>query len=77
MFLWKKKDKRSEFCIECSNKSRTGSNRKFEVTKEELEKLIAEKPMTHIGKMFGVSDNAIRKRMKTLQGLGNGEPKRL
>jgi very-short-patch-repair endonuclease len=39
---------------------------KFEVSKEELEKLILEKPMTDIGKMFGVSDHAIRKRCKRL-----------
>jgi hypothetical protein len=30
-------------------------------TKEELIKLIREKPMTHIGKIFNVSDNAVRK----------------
>lgn len=31
------------------------------VTKEELELLVKEKPFTHIGKQFGVTDNAIRK----------------
>jgi hypothetical protein len=30
-------------------------------TKEELEKLILETPLTKIGKQFGVSDNSIRK----------------
>lgn len=30
-------------------------------SKEELEKLLWEKPMTHIGKQFGVSSNAIKK----------------
>lgn len=38
--------------------------KKLHISKEELEKLIKEKPMTVIGKMFGVSDNAIRKRCK-------------
>jgi hypothetical protein len=37
---------------------------KFEISKEELEKLIKEKPFTQIGKMFGVTDNAIRKKCK-------------
>ncbi len=38
--------------------------RKFETTKEELEKLLKTHSMVQIGKMFGVSDNAIRKRCK-------------
>ena len=49
-------------CTICSHKNK----RKFEVSKEELESLIKEKPMTEIGKMFGVSDNAIKKRCKKL-----------
>lgn len=39
--------------------------KKFDVSREELEKLIKENPMTKIGQMFGVSDNAIRKRAKS------------
>lgn len=41
---------------------------KFNVSKEKLEKLIWEEklPYTKIGEMFGVSDNAIRKRAKKL-----------
>jgi hypothetical protein len=35
---------------------------KFEVTKEKLEELVKNNPMTSIGKMFGVSNNAIKKR---------------
>ncbi len=50
--------KDSDICTVCSQKER----RKFEVSKEELEKLIQENPFTTIGKMFNVSDNAIRKR---------------
>lgn len=33
-------------------------------TKEKLEELITKYPMTKIGKMYGVSDNAIRKWLK-------------
>ena len=42
--------------------------KKFEITKEDLEMLIWEEklPYTKIGEMFGVSDNAIRKRAKKL-----------
>jgi 5-methylcytosine-specific restriction endonuclease McrA len=39
---------------------------KFEVTKEELEKLVQEMPLTQIGKKFGVTDNAIRRRCKKM-----------
>lgn len=42
------------------------AKRKFEVSKEELEKLLEEHSFTKIGKMFGVSDNAIRRRCVTL-----------
>jgi hypothetical protein len=44
----------------------TERKRKFEVSKEELETLVKEKPMTLIGKIFGVSDNAVKKRCKKL-----------
>lgn len=37
---------------------------KFQITKEELEKLVWEKPTSEIAKEFGVSDNAIGKRCK-------------
>lgn len=50
-------------CIQCDLKNR---KRKFEVSKEELETLIKENPMTTIGKMFGVSDNAVKKRCEKL-----------
>ena len=54
----KEKDRTSKLCIDCHHKKlrKTGWP-----AKEELIKLIQKKPMTHIGKMFGVSDNAVRK----------------
>ena len=59
-------NKRNEnFCSKsCSVKF--SHHRKFEISKEELEKLIKEMPMTKIGKIFGVSDNAVKKRAKLL-----------
>ena len=55
----------SKACRKCSHEHQLLNGRsrvKFEVSKEELELLIKNTPMTTIGKMFGVSDNAIRKR---------------
>lgn len=51
-------------CIRCSNALGGIKNRKFNVSKEQLEQLIKELPMTEIGKMFGVSDTAIKKRCR-------------
>jgi Zn-dependent peptidase ImmA (M78 family) len=48
------------------NPKNKGNKPRFEVSKEDLEKLLKEKPCTEIGKMFGVSDNAIKKRAKKL-----------
>jgi Zn finger protein HypA/HybF involved in hydrogenase expression len=59
-----KKD--SKRCNKCSSILNNRNQRKFEVSKEELIELINQYPMTKIGKMFNVSDNAIRKRCKTL-----------
>lgn len=55
------KHKLSKKCKKCSKQPK-----KFEISKEELERLIkVEKvPFTKIGKMFGVSDNAVRKRAR-------------
>lgn len=39
--------------------------KRFDVSRDELEKLIKTTPMTIIGKKFGVSDNAIRKRARS------------
>lgn len=50
--------KTSQFCINC----RGLNNRKVKrPSKEELEKLIWEKPIIHLAKDYDVSDNAIRK----------------
>lgn len=57
--------KESTFCRKCSHENQLINGRirrKFEIPKDELEKLISEKPMTEIGKMFGVSDTAVKKR---------------
>jgi len=60
------KDKRSIRCKKCASDVTNNKLRKFEITKESLEKLIKELPMTKIGKLFNVSDNSIRKRCKKL-----------
>jgi len=59
------KDNLSGICKKCSF-SGLEKIKKFEVTKEELESLVAEHSLLKIGEMFGVSDNAIRKRCKKL-----------
>lgn len=45
--------------------------RKFEISKEELEKLLKTNSKVKIGKMYGVSDNAIKKRAISYGLLGN------
>lgn len=46
----------------CSLKCRNENSRKCQrPTKEELQKMISEMPMLHIGKKYGVTDNAVRK----------------
>lgn len=52
----------SSQCHKCASVDSGIISRRFEVTKEELQSLIETKPFTHIGKMFGVSDNAVKKR---------------
>lgn len=58
--------KNSSRCNKCSSILNSENQKKFEVSKEELIQLINQYPMTTVGKMFNVSDNAIRKRCKTL-----------
>lgn len=58
--------KQSSRCIKCSNKLNGAKIKKFEISDDDLTKLVCDDklPFTTLGKMFGVSDNAIRKRCK-------------
>lgn len=56
----------SKRCKRCASKIVGKNQRRFEVTKEELQRLVEIMPMTRIGEKFGVSDNAVRKRCKLL-----------
>lgn len=56
--------KHSIRCFSCSSKFNGINQRKFEVSKDELKNLIENYPMTKVGKILGVSDNAVRKRCK-------------
>jgi Zn finger protein HypA/HybF involved in hydrogenase expression len=54
-------------CRECWIKTEpTQYQTRFEISKEELEKLVWEVPMIKIGEMFKVSGNAVKKRCKKL-----------
>lgn len=57
-----KKSIRCGPCSKINNKVSFSHPLKFEVTKEELQELVNKYPMTYIGKMFDVSDNAVKKR---------------
>lgn len=50
----------AKLCRDCAREAM----RKFHISKEELEKMTKELPITKIGKIFGVSDTAIKKRCK-------------
>lgn len=52
--------------IKAKRASSDGKRRKFEVSKEDLQKLIDTTTARKIGEMFGVSDKAIAKRCKVL-----------
>lgn len=58
-----KKYKSSRVCCKCVGMSRRKI--KTRPTKDELDKDILEMPMTAVGKKYGVSDNAIRKWIKS------------
>jgi predicted nucleic acid-binding Zn ribbon protein len=58
-----KKEKGLKFC---SNKCSHVSQKRFDVTKEELTALVNEKSYSEIGRIFGVTCNAIKKRCKVL-----------
>lgn len=53
-------------CKKCASIENGLARMKFDVSKEELEELIKSNSMIKVGKMFGVSDNAIKKRCKKL-----------
>lgn len=56
---------KSKRCQICANKILPqNSNLKFNISKEDLEKLVWEKPTSDIAKEFNVSDKAIEKRCK-------------
>ena len=51
-----------ELCLDCYNKERSLTQRTIErPSREKLKQLIRTTPFTQIGKLYGVSDNAIRK----------------
>ena len=53
-------------CNKCASIAYGKTIRRFEISKENLENLIHKNPMTTVGKMLGVSDNAIRARCRKL-----------
>ena len=57
----KVKNKESKLCIECF-KNQDVYDSKINISKEELEELISKKSYIEIGKIFKVSDNAVKKR---------------
>jgi len=60
----KKINSKSNRCLQCAGKTTLKTNKKFEITKEELEKLVWSKPTVLIAKEFNVSDKAVEKRCK-------------
>lgn len=52
----------SKHCNKCASSLNGVARRKFEVSKDELENLVSKYSKVKIGKMFGVSDNAVKKR---------------
>jgi predicted amidophosphoribosyltransferase len=69
--------KKSKVCTKCKGPTKgkgticrrcvsRNQPKKFTIKKEKLEELVKKYPMTIIGKKFGVTDNAIRKRCKRL-----------
>jgi very-short-patch-repair endonuclease len=69
-------NKYSSRCITCSNKINGKNQRLFDPSKEELDKLINKNKISliEIGKMFMVSDNAVKKRAIKL-GIYKGRQK--
>lgn len=57
-------DKKSKRCKPCASKTHLERHLKFEISKEELEKLVWEKSTSQIARDLGVSDKAVEKRCK-------------
>lgn len=55
---------KATYCRACSNRIKNVGFRHFVVDREELKSLIKTMSFTAIGKKYGVSDNAVRKRCK-------------
>ena len=58
--------KYSKRCNDCVNDNKKGKS-KISATRDELIELLSKYPLTKIGEMFDVSDNAVRKRCKRLK----------
>jgi len=54
-------------CKCCASKINGKKQRRYDISKEELIILIKQYPMTKVGEILGVSDNAVRKRCKKLE----------
>lgn len=54
----------SNLCKKCNNKLKTSKRKVVRPLKEELSKLLEEYSYIAVGKMYGVSDNAVRKWIK-------------
>lgn len=50
----------------CSRMCHNGEQKRFDPSREELEQLVASNTYTAVGRLFGVSDNAIKKRCRQL-----------
>lgn len=57
---------KSKRCQACANRIIIHAQKKFDISREDLEKLIWQKPTEQIARDFGVSGNAIAKRCKRL-----------
>jgi len=57
----------SKRCRACSNKVLPHPTKIIWPTREELERLVWEKPSTHIAKQLGVSDSAVKKHCRKLE----------
>lgn len=61
-------NRRSERCQKCSNILKNAKRRKFDPSVDDLKKVLTDNDynMSAVGRYYGVSDNAVRKRCKSL-----------